>query len=158
MESEVVRPARAGDAARVQFLLSSEGLESEFVPREFVVAEHGGRVIACARAKPLPEGGTELGSVVVAKEFRRRGLARDLMSTALLGARHPVYALTVVPELAARAGFEPIEAAALPTSLQGKAGACNSGVKPWVAMRLRRITIAPLPPAMPETGPEFLDL
>jgi N-acetylglutamate synthase-like GNAT family acetyltransferase len=124
--------------------------------KEYVVAESGGRIVGCARAKALPEGGTELASVAVARSHRGRGLARSLVQMVLLGARHPVYALTLVPGMASRAGFEPMAAAELPPSLQRKVAACDAGGRPWHAMRLRRqdVRLAPLPP---EPDPQFLD-
>lgn len=157
IESEWVRPANRKDAARVQLLLGTEGLDPEFRAAEFVVAEIDGRIVGCVRARPLPAGGTELASLVVEKSHRGRGLARSLVSMALLGAQHPVFALTLVPDFAGRAGFEPIPASDLPQSLQAKVSACDAGGRAWLPMRLRRT--APLDPAPDAEGPpSFLDL
>lgn len=145
--AEWVRPARPDDAEAVRALLESEALPAEFIATEFVVAEAEGRLIGCARARPLPEGGTELASVAVAPAYRGRGLARSLVMTALLGARHPVYALTLVPELAAHGGFDRIQRDDLPPSLQPKAAACDCGDGSWVPMRLRRVVLLSPPPS-----------
>lgn len=154
--NEWVRPANARDAPAVHGLLLAEGLEHDFLPKEFVVCETDGRIVGCARAKSLPEGGTELASVAVARSVRGRGLARSMVQMVLLGARHPVYALTLVPEMAARAGFEPIPVQDLPSSLQTKASACATSGRPWTAMRLKRQEIRPLAPE-PSSEPDFLD-
>jgi N-acetylglutamate synthase-like GNAT family acetyltransferase len=154
--SEWVRPSNAKDAPAVRGLLLAEGLEHEFNPKEFVVCEADGRIVGCARAKPLPEGGTELASVAVARTHRGRGLARSLVQMVLLGARHPVFALTLVPEMLVRGGFEPIPVEELPSSLQAKAGACSASGRPWTAMRLRRVEVRPMPPE-PDSEPDFLD-
>lgn len=157
MDHEWVRAAKASDRDAVLRLLESENLPPEFVLREFVVCESRATVVGCARARPLPEGGTELASVVVAPGHRGRGLARSLVTIALLGARHPVYALTLVPELATRAGFEPIDASQLPASLQPKAASCACGDRAWRAMRMRRVQPT-ISLASPSPGPpDFLD-
>lgn len=135
---EWVRPARPDDGPSVQKLLSVEGLEAEFVAREFVVCESDGRIVGCARAWRVPEGGTELASVVVDPAHRGRGLARSLAEAALLGAPHPVYALTLVPEMVQRGGFESIPEDALPPSLRAKATSCTAKGRPWRPMRLRQ--------------------
>jgi len=154
--SEWVRPATPRDAPAVRGLLLAEGLEHEFTPKEFVVCEADGHIVGCARAKSLPEGGTELASVAVARTHRGRGLARSLVQMVLLGARHPVFALTLVPEMLTRGGFEPIPVDDLPASLKAKAGACTTSGRAWAAMRLRRVEVRPLPPE-PASEPDFLD-
>lgn len=156
LSNEWVRPANSQDAPAVHGLLLAEGLEHEFVPKEFVVCEVEGRIVGCARAKSLPEGGTELASVAVARSHRGRGIARSMVQMALLGARHPVYALTLVPEWLANGGFDAIQASQLPSSLQAKAGACSTSGRPWKAMRLRRVGVPPAP-AEPSAEADFLD-
>lgn len=157
IDHEFVRPARPDDASHVETLLRAEGLETEFVASEFLVCESNGRLVACARARRVAEGGTEFSSLVVVPSHRGRGISRELFSMALLGARHPVYALTIVPELASRAGFERIPPETLPESLKVKANRCSSAGRPWLPMRLQR---RPLPPAPAETpeGAGFLRL
>lgn len=131
-----VRAALETDRPSVLRLLLQEGLEAQFLAREFLVLEHEGRIVGCARTKRLPEGGSELGSVVVEPGLRGRGFARPLVVQALAGAPEPVFALTLVPELAARAGFRPVDAKELPESLRAKAAACATQLRPWRPMRL----------------------
>ena len=157
IDHEFVRPARRDDEAAVKHLLSSEGLEADFVPAEFLVCESNGKIVACARAHRVPEGGTEFSSLVVLPSHRGRGISRALFGMALLGTRHPVYALTIVPELAARAGFETIRGEDLPRSLQNKATRCAIAGRPWTPMRMRRQAVAPMPAETPESA-RFLHL
>lgn len=143
---EWVRPADRSDRVLVRRLLEAAKVDVEFRAREFVVCEVGGRVVGCAHARPVPEGGTELAVLIVDERHRRRGLGRDLLATVLLGTRHPVYALAPDADLATRAGFQAIAPEALPTSLRDKharLGGCPA--------RLRRID--PPPAAPPASAP-----
>lgn len=157
MESELIRAADSRDRRTVQALLQAADLEPEFVPGEFVVCEVGRRVVACARANSLGSQGTELSSVAVDDDYRKRGIARSLVMTVLLGVRHPVYALALEPEVFARLGFEPVEREALPPKLVSKISSCDARKTSWVPMRLKR---SPITGLEPETGlgePGFLD-
>lgn len=149
--SEWVRPANPGDRKAVERLLRSEGFEPEFVAREFAVCEIEGTVVACARARPIPEGGTEVTGVVVAATHRRRGLMRSLLGVVLLGQPHPVYALAPNADLATLPGFEAVAPSALPPSLRTRAEATG-----WVPTRLRRVALKPLPKE-PTDEPQFLE-
>lgn len=119
-----IRPASDDDAGAVSALLDEEGLESEFVAREFTVAEVGGRVIACARLKPV-DGGHELASVAVDPAERGRGVGARVVRASLAGATGPVWGLAIAPGFFETLGFRRLDA--VPPALKEKAeGACAS--------------------------------
>lgn len=155
-EDQYVRPANPTDKPFVLRLLESENLALDFVAKEFVVCETGGRIIACARARPLAEGGTEVLSVVVDRAHRGRGLGRDLLTMALLGARHPVFAFAPTFGLFVRSGFEPVPEPESPPGLTRREPATPAREPGWRLMRLRRIAIPDLAPEDSGT-PDFLE-
>lgn len=159
IEQEWVRAAKEADAAQVVALLRSEGLEPEFVAKQFIVCEVDHRVVACVRAKDLPEGGIEVASLVVAPTFRGRGLGQSLITAALWGAKHPIYALAITPSYFQHIGFEPIAKAQLPPSLASKATWCDSQPHLWIPMRLRKKAPGPVRevPDPKRDAPSFLD-
>lgn len=159
IEQEWVRVAKESDGAQVVALLRSEGLDAEFIAKEFVVCEAEQRIVGCVRARDLPEGGIEIASLAVDPSRRGRGLGRMLVTTALWGAKHPIYALAVSPAFFDRVGFEPVPKAELPPSLAGKVSWCDSQPKLWIPMRLRKIGPGPireLPDPARDT-PSFVD-
>lgn len=127
-----IRPACTDDRAAVQDLLEDEDIEQAFVPSQFVVAETEKAVVGCARCKPLPDGGLELASVVVAPDRRGQGIGRALVHEALACVSEPVHALCLEPGFFERIGFE--GAQALPPSLAEKAAGLCASYEP-VAMR-----------------------
>lgn len=153
-QDQYVRAANPHDAAQVKALLASEHLETEFIAKEFVVCESRGRILACIRARPLPEGGTEVASLVVIPEQRGRGISRDLVQMSLIGARHPVYALVVNADVFAKLNFEPLPKEKLPASLKAKMAMCDVR-GPWTAMQLKRVVIPEMEPD-PVADADFL--
>lgn len=129
----MIRAAREDDVGRVKAILHAAGLEADFAAREFVVAEDdAGRVVGCARLKPLPEGASELASVAVVRHLRGSGLGTTLVKAALQDARGPVVGLMLAPDFFSRFGFERLDS--VPPSLRAKAeGTCaSSGFVPMV--------------------------
>lgn len=118
-----IRTSTASDeAAVVDLLRRTPPLEVAFVPDEFHAAETGGRLVACARLRPLPGGAFELASVAVEPSFRGSGIGTRLVREVLGLARGPVYALCLVPGFFRRLGFETTD---IPMALEEKAlGAC----------------------------------
>ena len=125
-----LRAARDADAPAVVRLLESAGLEAAFDPREAVVAEAEGRVVATARLRPLGEGAHELAGVAVAPGLRGHGLGARVVQAALAGAAGPVYALALAPGFFERHGFRRLDA--VPDALRDRAaGTCaSSGAVP----------------------------
>ena len=84
-----IRPATAADAGALHALISEHRHEGHLLPREpgdvarqvghFVVCEVDGVVKACAALAPLSKRVAEVRSLVVAREFRRVGLAARLV-------------------------------------------------------------------------------
>jgi len=86
--------------------------------RDFHVVEEDGRVIACAAIHVSWRDLAELRSLAVSKEHQGRGHGRRLIEACLqeaasLGVSR-VFALTYVPELFERMGFQRVEKALLP--------------------------------------------
>lgn len=121
----LVRPATAADAAEVVDLTRASGVEVAFDPAEFHVAERDGRVVACARLRPFPDGTRELASVAVEPHLRGVGVGARLVRDVLAHADGPVHALAVAPGFFLKLGFR--EAAEAPPALRPKLeGECSS--------------------------------
>lgn len=120
-----LRPARAEDRKDVVALLEAEELEAHFEPNEFHVAEIDGRVVACARLKPLPDGSHELASVAVRETVRGTGVGARLVGAVLAAAPRDVHALALAPGFFERQGFRARDD--VPALLREKAdGLCAS--------------------------------
>lgn len=74
-----IRPATPQDAPIIQRMVRAARLDpSSLNWRNFLIAETDGQVIGIGQVKPLL-GCSELGSLVVAKPYRHRGIARKLI-------------------------------------------------------------------------------
>lgn len=125
LASLTIRPARDADARAVVALLDSAKLESAFDPREFVVAEENGTLVACARLRTFPTGAHELASVAVAPDRRGEGIGERVVRDALARATDAVYALALAPGFFEKQGFTRL--LVLPAELKEKAeGICAS--------------------------------
>lgn len=90
MNELVFRPGTAGDAPALHALISSHQTEGHLLPRSldevrqhathFVVCEVGGGIKACAELAPLSARLAEIRSLVVARDFRRVGVAARLVN------------------------------------------------------------------------------
>lgn len=70
-----IRPAGAQDASTIRRMVRAAGLDPTWLDwRHFLVAEQDGRVIGAGQVKPYP-GARELGSLIVLKPYRGRGVA-----------------------------------------------------------------------------------
>jgi N-acetylglutamate synthase-like GNAT family acetyltransferase len=84
-----IRQATAADAEAIHALISEHASEGHLLPRElgelarhagrFVICDVDGEVKACAELAPLSSRVAEVRSLVVAKDFRRVGLAARLV-------------------------------------------------------------------------------
>lgn len=89
MTDLVLRPATAGDAEALHALISTHLDEGHLLPRDagelgrhasrFIVCDVAGQVKACAELAPLSASVAEIRSLVVARDFRRVGLAARLV-------------------------------------------------------------------------------
>lgn len=89
MTDVVIRTARMEDAEAIDALIRSHQAEGHLLPREvdeirrraprFVVCVARGAIQACAELAPLSAGVAEVRSLVVARDFRRVGVAARLV-------------------------------------------------------------------------------
>jgi len=89
MTDAVMRQATLDDAEALHALIGAHLTEGRLLPRtldelrqhagRFIVAEHRGRIQACAELAPLSPRVAEVRSLVVAGHFRRVGLAARLV-------------------------------------------------------------------------------
>ena len=123
-----VRPARDDDLAAIERLLTAAGLPLDGVAaalQDFVVAEHGDRLVGVAGLEVCCEDAL-LRSVAVEPEWRSRGLGRALVSRAIAEAEargiRALYLLTTTAERYFPSfGFERVERDAVPAEVLGTA-------------------------------------
>lgn len=124
-DSCVLRPARREDAWAIRRLVIGALLDpTQLRWQQFWVIECGEKVIACAQLRTFLEA-QELGSLVVAKDWRNRGLGTVLSQHLIQQANQPLYLECLGDRLAdfyKRLGFVPIPWQDLPQSLQRKFG------------------------------------
>ena len=90
MTDSILRKATASDAEALHQLISSHLDEGHLLPRgldelrrhagRFVVCDVAGEIKACAELAPLSARTAEVRSLVVARDFRRVGLAARLVT------------------------------------------------------------------------------
>lgn len=90
MSTLTFRAATAADAGAIHRLIAENLQVGHLLPRtlddvtthasRFVVAEHGGRVIACAELAPLTATVAEVRSLVVDEAFRGNGIGSRLVT------------------------------------------------------------------------------
>ena len=117
----VVRRATERDQQAIRALVHSERLNPNGLNwPNFLVAATGGRIIGAVQMRKHTDGSRELGSLVVAKEARGRGIASRLIDTLLTGDPDPVWLITAAPKAGAfsRWGFEQIEPRAAPVKVR----------------------------------------
>jgi N-acetylglutamate synthase-like GNAT family acetyltransferase len=106
-----IRPAVAEDQPHIVALARGERIKPVGLrwPR-FVVAEQGGKIIGAAQLREHPDGSREVGSLVVATEFRGRGISAQLIDRRLADADR-VFVITgrVQADYYRRWGFRPIK-------------------------------------------------
>ena len=79
-----IRPATDCDATEIVTLVHGERLNPfDLDWRRFVVATDGTRLLGAVQVRHHADGSRELGSLVVHKEARRRGIASRLIDAAL---------------------------------------------------------------------------
>ena len=96
--------------------------------REFVVAEHNGRIVGCAGLRLYSSQLGEIVGLAVSEESHGRGVGR-LMIEALLAqgkslGLDKVIALTLQPEFFARLGFKPTAVAEYPQKVAADCSRC----------------------------------
>jgi amino-acid N-acetyltransferase len=89
--SFVIRAARAADQATIVGLVRAARLDpSNLHWPNFVVAEADGQIVGCGQIRPDP-GLRELGSMVVIKPYRQRGVGAAIVRALQASAPPPLY-------------------------------------------------------------------
>jgi amino-acid N-acetyltransferase len=123
-----VRKARMGDIEPIYGLITKFSRREAMLPRsradlyeslrDFVVADHKGRVIGCGALTIEWDNLAEIKSLAVAGPYQRRGLGRRLVKACLAEARRlgigKVFALTSSPAFFDHVGFERVDRETLP--------------------------------------------
>ncbi|MEG4852697.1 GNAT family N-acetyltransferase [Microcoleus sp. B5-D4] len=121
----VLRQASAQDIKSIRRLVWSAKLDpTQLRWEQFWVIECGGKLAACGQLRNFA-GAQELGSLVVAKEWRDRGLGRYLTKYLIQQATEPLYLECLGKRLASfytRFGFVEVSVQELPQSLKFKFG------------------------------------
>lgn len=119
----VIRPATPQDQPRIRQLVFGARLDpTQLRWQQFWVIASEEQVIACGQLRSF-ENAQELGSLVVAKNWRDRGLGTALTQHLIQQATQPLYLECLGERLAQfyrRFGFVPVTWEALPRSLQWK--------------------------------------
>ena len=91
----LIRPATAQDQPHILSLARAERIKPTGLDwPKFIVADEGGKIIGAVQLRSHPDGSKELGSLVVAPAFRRRGVAAQLIERRLGGATGRVLIIT----------------------------------------------------------------
>ncbi|MGA7937655.1 MAG: GNAT family N-acetyltransferase [Kovacikia sp.] len=120
-----LRPASSKDVWSIRKLVLSAKLDpTQLRWSQFWVIEHGGAVIACGQLRSFPAA-QELGSLVVAPQWRGQGLGTYLTNHLIQQATQPLYLECLGKKLVqfyTRLGFVPVSWQALPPALKRKFG------------------------------------
>ena len=120
-----IRPASAQDIKSIRMLVWSAKLDpTQLRWQQFWVIECGGKLAACGQLRNFA-GAQELGSLVVAKDWRDRGLGSYLTKYLIEQATEPLYLECLGARLASfytRFGFVEVSVQELPQSLKFKFG------------------------------------
>jgi len=86
-----VRPARAEEQATLRRLVTEARLDPTNLHwQNFLLAEANGEVVGCVQIRPYP-GLRELGSMVVRRDYRKRGVGGALMQALLAQSAPPLF-------------------------------------------------------------------
>ena len=120
-----IRPASAQDIKSIRMLVWSAKLDpTQLRWQQFWVIECEGKLAACGQLRNFA-GAQELGSLVVAKDWRDRGLGSYLTKYLIEQATEPLYLECLGKRLASfytRFGFVEVSVQELPQSLKFKFG------------------------------------
>ena len=141
-----IRPAIETDEVAIRTLVHSERLNPYGLDwPNFMVAVIGPVLVGAVQLRRHLDGSRELGSLVVRKEARRRGIASRLIDALLAGTNERVLLITVEAFAARyeRWGFRPIEPAAAPAAIRRsyRLGSLASVTALLKFRRIRRLVI-----------------
>ncbi len=125
-----IRPASAQDIRSIRRLVWSARLDpTQLRWQQFWVIECGGNLAGCGQLRHFA-GAQELGSLVVMKDWRDRGLGSYLTKYLIQQATEPLYLECLGKRLASfytRFGFVEVSVQELPQSLKFKFGLSQLG-------------------------------
>ena len=138
MTDLVLRPATAADADALHALISAHLDEGHLLPRShadlrrhagrFVVCDVAGSIKACAELAPLSTAVAEIRSLVVARDFRRVGLAarlvEELRRRARAGGYRTLTAFTHDPRFFIRQNFSIVPHVWVPEKIEHDCRSC----------------------------------
>ena len=134
----VIREALPTDVDEMHTLLEGFARQGLLLPRaveevyrnfrEFVVAEHDGRIVGCAGLRLYTHELGEVVALAVSDESHGRGVGRRMVDTLLAQAKSlglkQVIALTLQPGFFAKLGFEEVNVADYPHKVQADCSRC----------------------------------
>ncbi|AFY87848.1 MAG: hypothetical protein CLLPBCKN_004791 [Chroococcidiopsis cubana SAG 39.79] len=136
-----LRPANAKDAWAIRKLVLSAKLDpTQLRWQQFSVVECNGRVVACGQLRAFA-GAQELGSLVVASNWRGKGLGSYLVEYLIEQATQPLYLECLGRKLAefyTRFGFVAVTWKELPRSLKFKFALSDLAAKIGVPVTIMR--------------------
>jgi len=122
-EGCILRKATSKDASSIRWLVFKAKLDpTQLKWQQFRVIEFNNNIIACGQLRNFAEA-QELGSLVVNKNWRNRGLGSFLTQHLIEQATQPLYLECLGDKLInyyQKFGFAPIDFQDLPASLKGK--------------------------------------
>ncbi|MGQ0812864.1 MAG: GNAT family N-acetyltransferase [Gemmatimonadota bacterium] len=134
----VLREALPTDVEEMHSLLDGFARQGLLLPRaveevyrnfrEFVVAEHDGRIVGCAGLRLYSSAVGEIVGLAVSEESHGRGIGRLMIETLLAQAKSlgltRLLALTLQPDFFYRLGFEPTLVAEYPQKIAADCSRC----------------------------------
>ncbi|MDV2992267.1 MAG: hypothetical protein N4J56_001921 [Chroococcidiopsis sp. SAG 2025] len=136
-----LRPANAKDTWAIRKLVLSAKLDpTQLRWQQFSVVECNGRVVACGQLRAFA-GAQELGSLVVASNWRGKGLGTYLVEYLIEQATQPLYLECLGRKLAefyTRFGFVAVTWKELPRSLKFKFALSDLAAKIGVPVTIMR--------------------
>lgn len=118
----IVRSARASDIGQIRKLVLSALLDpTQLQWEQFSAIECEGKIVACGQLRSFPEC-QELGSLVVARPWRDRGLGSALVKHLIDRATQPLYieCMGLLVPFYLKFGFVPVSWHSLPKPLKIK--------------------------------------
>lgn len=139
----IIRSACQDDIWTIRKLVLSAKLDpTQLLWSQFWIIECDGKIVACGQLRNFGTA-QELGSIVVVKAWRSRGLGTRLVQHLIAQATQPVYLECVGDRLMqfyTRLGFVSVSWKQLPQTLQGKFGVSQQLTKfvPFLNVHIMR--------------------
>lgn len=133
-----IRKAKIQDIKKIQKLINEFAKKGEMLPRslnelyenirDFFVAEEGNEIKGVCALHILWEDLAEVRSLVVKRDYQKKGIGSDLVKKCLSEAKSfgvkNVFVLTYIPDFFKRLGFTEIDKSKLPQKIWGDCIKC----------------------------------